>query len=828
MHLHLLCRPEAQQETLERLLSELKVQVTDASDRNLRCSDLSTSEQFMRATVSRADLLEAIGDTFGTKGDHTDHLLILVPANNDGIRAAEGQLRRRQTADEIDKLCDAIFGSSGNVGWFLSKDRYDDKNQVSVPKPVFAGCDAHSFDQLERSLGHAVGDPGNRREITWVKADPTYEGLLQTLIEPASRVSISDAAPDHKEPYKYISSVHFDHAAEFPTSIPLNPNLVSIIGSRSSGKSALLAYIAHAVDPDYTITQQVAAGSLRAADVGPAAGKAWSEVVHVGCRVEWGDATATTGKIIYIPQNSLFAVSERPEDITAKIQPALYRLDREFEAAHARMLGEVQATNLVLSESVERWFERQDKLKQVQAELRDLGDPAAVATTRDALGVQIAELREASSLTEEDASQYQALLQRLGQIQGRLDVIAGDLALLTPYLEERDGELIVAGLDVDLKLVPSPIAFPVALQTRLEDVLDEAREPLLDRFATELRASYMGLRGEQGQLILESDQLRSENAELIQKNQANAEIEALVQSQARQVETLAQIAAKQGELSALVEAQVDVVDQILERVATRSAQIQQLIAMFESKPRNLDDMIFGVEAEITYDTLAAASSGFNRQENTDYFDRSSDLVDLERVLADPAAFLSAVWEGAQKIKIGMTAVAVVSDVLTVTPEVRFSATLEGDRIGGFQRSSMTPGKQALFALTLILNESTEAWPLLIDQPEDDLDSRSIWHTIVPYLMERKRDRQILMASHDANLVIGADSEQIVVANRHGADRQNRDDRTFSYMTGSLEHSMAKDEDALYILESCGIREHACDILDGGEDAFRKRKDKYNL
>lgn len=116
---------------------------------------------------------------------------------------------------------------------------------------------------------------------------------------------------------------------------------------------------------------------------------------------------------------------------------------------------------------------------------------------------------------------------------------------------------------------------------------------------------------------------------------------------------------------------------------------------------------------------------------------------------------------------------------------------------------------------------------MIDQPEDDLDSRSIWHTIVPYLMTRKRERQIIMARHAANLVIGADSEQVIVANRQGMDRKNRDGRAFCYLSGSLEHSESKNA-SQDVLESCGIREHSCDLLDGGEPAFRKRKEKYNF
>jgi len=164
----------------------------------------------------------------------------------------------------------------------------------------------------------------------------------------------------------------------------------------------------------------------------------------------------------------------------------------------------------------------------------------------------------------------------------------------------------------------------------------------------------------------------------------------------------------------------------------------------------------------------------------------------------------------------------------LTKEIRFSAELDSDRIGGFTRSSMTPGKQALFALTLILNESQEPWPLLIDQPEDDLDSRSIYETIVPYLAKRKKERQIVMVSHNANLVIGADSEQVIVANRHGDDRKNRDSRTFEYFTGALEHSQGLNEASPTTLGRFGVREHACEVLDGGEEAFQKRRQKYKI
>jgi hypothetical protein len=85
-----------------------------------------------------------------------------------------------------------------------------------------------------------------------------------------------------------------------------------------------------------------------------------------------------------------------------------------------------------------------------------------------------------------------------------------------------------------------------------------------------------------------------------------------------------------------------------------------------------------------------------------------------------------------------------------------------------------------------------------------------------------------MVSHNANLVVGADSEQVMVANRHGDDgRENAGARMFSYFSGSLEHSRQPKQSPI-AFDLGGIREHACEILDGGVEAFRKRQEKYKI
>lgn len=83
-------------------------------------------------------------------------------------------------------------------------------------------------------------------------------------------------------------------------------------------------------------------------------------------------------------------------------------------------------------------------------------------------------------------------------------------------------------------------------------------------------------------------------------------------------------------------------------------------------------------------------------------------------------------------------------------------------------------------------------------------------------------------THNPNLVVGADSENVIVANQQGSNSENKDKIKFQYVNGSLENSKKKDDSCLTVLESQGIREHVCDILEGGDDAFKKREAKYGF
>lgn len=841
VNLHLIFRPTLTKDEADKFLGHLKTEGTTGTTRNrVTCKELSSKQDFESATVSIESIEHAIRETFGEHAVHrserSQHLLVVASAKGDGIRVggASGRQRKNLLSDEIDKYADGFYASAtgGSREYFLDSTRLEGDDPVA-PKPVYDGCDAHSFDDLRTGLGKHVADSGTHRSITWIKADPTYAGLLQTLIEPAERVAILAAKPDQKEPYKVVNKVTFSGTDDFPSEVLLNRNLNSIIGSRSSGKSALLAFIAHAVDPVETVRIQAeAAGSRDESDAGPAAGFTWSDVAGVTCEVEWESGGSTSGKVIYIPQNSLYMLSEQPDEITKRIAPALFRTYPTVKTAHDSAKSKVDAANIQIKASVDEWFSLGERIAEQAEEIQDLGDKTAITAERDRLQLKVDAIKTAAKLTDEEVAEYQEVAGDLDSKQERLGAISIELDQLSSYVTISNGAstsaIVPEAVRAALTVRPSSVELPDATATRVEALKSEAISDLVVKIENELVESVRLLEDEMAVLQGQIQLVKSENAELIKKHEANEELSSVVTDHKKQVASLGEIARREQSRDKLIADQKAAVERIEKGIKDRDAAWAALEATFNTTKRVLADLTFGIEAAVSAEAVTHASNGFSRRSVSEYVKNKGDEVSYQDAQADPAKFLKALREDEVRLNKGFERSAAAADILTISKEIRFSAELDTDRIGGFSRSSMTPGKQALFALTLILNESQEPWPLLIDQPEDDLDSRSIYETIVPYLMKRKKERQIIMVSHNANLVIGADSELVIVANRHGVDRKNDGGRIFEYFTGSLEHSQPLNAASPTTLGRFGVREHACEILDGGEEAFQKRQEKYKI
>jgi hypothetical protein len=121
-------------------------------------------------------------------------------------------------------------------------------------------------------------------------------------------------------------------------------------------------------------------------------------------------------------------------------------------------------------------------------------------------------------------------------------------------------------------------------------------------------------------------------------------------------------------------------------------------------------------------------------------------------------------------------------------------------------TKLSHGQQGTIYLRLKLAANLFSKTIIYDQPEDDLDNEFIMSDLVSIFKKIKKYRQVIIVSHNANLVVNADSEQIIIA-------QN-EDGVLKYVSGSLENKF--------------INEQICKILEGGKSAFLNREKKYGF
>jgi ABC-type cobalamin/Fe3+-siderophores transport system ATPase subunit len=814
VNLHLVFRPETKKSDMESFLSNLDSERTDPKGKKLSCSQF-TSTDYVSATVTRESITQAFEKTFGKKAIRQDYFIVLAAVNNDGIRPKSGNKRKAIITDEIDKFCDGFIGGSQNVEHFLKSDRLEDKAQKMHKKPVISTSDAHSFDQMNSWLGKIDQNTQNSKEITWIKSDLTYEGLTQIFIEPPERVRIQVNKPDLKDLYKTIEKITFSGTRDFPTEIIFSGNLSSIIGSRSSGKSTLINYIAHAIDKSDT--------ELKLPN-GPAANKKWSDIKFT-YSVEWSDGSKDgSGHVIFLPQNYLFNISGKPNEITEKIKPVLFRKSPTVSAQYTGAINSLDSSNKVIDLSVKKWFELNESKKTLQVDIKNVGDKKIIKNAKSEYQKKINEIKKNFSLTDKEVADYQKITSDIAQKESKVKVLATEQTnLITQYVN--NGQAI--NISVELTFTPSLTKLPIEITNALEPLLTAKKSEVLKALGELITNHKKLLKNNIKTLSDEVETIKKDNKALIDKHKQNEGLTKLIDEYNKQDELLTLIKTKEEQVTQIEKQIKDEVNKVTDAIKEKTKTLDTLKSSLSSIDQKNASITFDVETDFNQSTLSKLSDNYNLKETKDNPYIENDLLLLPKIRKEAEIFLISLYSGAIRLKMYQDQKQVAAETLCFTEEIRFSAIMEEDKIGGFTPSSMTPGKQALFALTLILDESNDSWPLLIDQPEDDLDSRSIYNNIAAFLKNKKRERQIIMVSHNANLVIGSDSEQLIIANKHGDDRKNKNGQMFNYLSGSLENTNSRSKSEI-ILETCGIREHACDILDGGEEAFEKRKNMYRI
>ena len=742
-----------------------------------------------------------------------DGYLIAIPVNED-LSRIDWKGRDYTTRKVLYQHCDCLLTSDIKTReWALAKGHEEEqKREFYSIKPCIWGSDAHEYARLF--------EPDQQR-YCWIKGELTFDGLQQILFEPEERVAIQKERPDDKDPHQVIDYVQF-YDKRFQTEpIYLSDGLTCIIGGKSTGKSMLLRHIATAVAEKYVLRQESSMD------------KTYSPL-HALAEVKWKDGGGGERKIIYIPQSWLNrAVDEKEDDsaLNELLADILLQQDEVIDA-HRALKKAVAAEQENVKHQILNYITAKNTAEERERKLMDEGRSDAFRATIDTLTKQREELSASAGITPAKLQRYAELEQlisdavelreKLSSEEAKLEFCGSPLAYIHGITElGQDGQLIY-----ELSSIPD-------VKEQMNAIIRQMNETLSEMWLPSFLSAQDEIVAKKKRIEDQLEELKNEYTPLKQSIAINDQLKRIDDQLAKEKQRYA--AAK--DLEAQKQANIDLAEKLKAQILVSRENIRHAYTAFCEAVNAINradtDLQFCAETDIKrislYDAIASLFSNRGFRAFKEKYGYS--LSDKDDFIVDDMLF-SCIWDamannsgtGALSFKSGNTLQTALERLFSDWYHIHFTVKSGNDAI-----NQMSPGKKALVLLELIINIEKGECPILIDQPEDDLDNRSIYSDLVQYLKQKKHERQIIVVTHNANVVVGADAEEVIIANQDGRETPNKEYR-FEYRCGAIENTSPLYDEAGHVLNGIlnqkGIQEQICDILEGGKAAFELRSHKY--
>lgn len=812
---------------------------------NQQLEELTAYKKGVEQFVVSLDTLSSIFKNDPTLRENT--IVVASNKSTDGITGTiehqdffinkqESQLDA--TRRSLYQFSDAIFSSrEKDRNYFLGKSVDDEKTVIrkcGSLKPCYHGCDAHSNEKIFKP-------DGNR--FCWIKADPTFEGLKQTLYEPEDRVKVQALQPDIKNDRYVISELQFIDSGNLfgNQKIELNENLNSIIGGKSSGKSLLLFSTAKSIDPE-----QVEKASKRLNFEG------YKFDTTFDFKVIWkngdedfyskSDPALKLHKISYIPQLYINYLVEKnnKEELNQLIKNILLQ-DIEFKVFYEDTLRSVAETNSEVERLINEYFKVRKTALDVQQKSKDIGNSKTIQQAIQNTTELIQKGQQASNLSETEFKEYSELTQTKSTLDAEIRTISLKELTLQKVLSEviSNKHNLLGKIDTDVNLKGS-----------IDRILDELGDISVDittikqsivkdydTLIQNLQQNIISLDLANKKIAIEKQLVQNTEKlkPLLEKLAGQKEIQKLSKQLEDEKQKFQSALAFEQQLKNLLEEYANIRKQTANLLKERFRLYKLIIDRVNSTKNNIgsdiqlnSNLIYRQENFSLNNQVNKAALRSDHYFNSLFIDGALDYsraIELfEKPLRVNEEKLFSTSEDSIPLKVRITLEDVLRGIAKDNFEIDYTVTYKGDNL-----LHMSPGKKGTVLLILFLQISSSEFPILIDQPEDNLDNRTIFELLCKMIKEKKKERQILIVSHNANLVVATDTENIIVANQKGqSDGSSGGTYRFEYVNGSLEHTKVKDEKILSILQSQGIREHVCDILEGGDIAFKQREKKYAI
>jgi len=701
----------------------------------------------------------------------------------------------------------------------------DDYHKIVFPKikrefPCVITSDACDRSKLKYKDGHSTEVIG--KSFTWIKADPTFEGLKQIIYEPRDRVRIQENNPEPLKSFYSINSLKISNGninrnlSIENVGIPLNRNLVSVIGGKGSGKTALLDLIANCYPGKIDLSNKNSFVN-RIFDEGQDLLASINFLNQENFSKKLAEAKfVTDSDIEYIPQGQIENKIGNTREFHNFLQNLIFKSDKVGNSTAYFEYYENEKNKKEIKQKIEELnqgiftIETQIKNENIENINRQL-------KLKETEKTDIQEkINSAKKLfTKEKLDEVNKLQRELSVFKDRRDKLAnlnhltkGTLEKLTEIENLNKNIEIIKNLanELNLKNVTVGVIEYKTVKDQIENIQKKA--------ALELST------------ISKSIEQTQHKIEKLQKNKKEYII---LLNKVKEVDVA---------INLLKSRQKNIVElnkSLSEKVEKRWVLYEQLISTYLLLRRKYKELI-GVFSKDAYEILAGIEFKSSLIFDFENFAKiGKDILDLRTVRESKGQKVSLLESELLKDSINaieeiiksesnnskinnLTAIMKqkVYELLKIKKSTRTNEHLYEWLFGDYfslnteiyfnniylEKLSLGQKCTVLLKVYLAQGENT----ILIDQPDDNLDNEFIMNELVDAIRKAKLNRQVIIASNNANVVINSDAEQIIVAEYKNGK--------ISYMMGAIEEPI--------------IKEKAIHILEGGRTAFEAREKKYNF
>ena len=791
MHIHVLFSDKVSIKDIFGFLGRLK------TIDNKYCIDLTASE-ISNTSVSLDTLRDTLRNEVNIK-HMEDYLIIACPRGQGNFRPSQSDDGRGMTlAEEVDKYSDVLFGNANDTEYFLNESRYSG----AKPKPVLLCSDAHMLTDIGT-------------KYTWIKSDPTFEGLKQIIYDPKSRVAIQDNKPiqpnnviekilfnipldatiDVKQPNESEKTEMFCFAGEI-SSFCLSPYFNCFIGGRGSGKSTILNFLGqHSKDPHSS--QQF-----------------W-EKIQPSFRTTDTSLFTFEGATLFefIGQSEVETFASDKELFTDAIYERSNILsENELENTRNRLTMLLEKTNLFRPkiETIEQLIKEKESKEK---EKKTLENVIRMSENKeyDEIVSDITECSNKKQTLERWRVTIEELRRYFNELNTRLFLTESSIELGRKKSAENQEENIIsikyqhAYENVKKQI---EIAIEELNIEKFIELINEEDDLVIKINEHEKRLSeFLERAGLTQENIL---QIKSAPQAIVKINDELDHLRKKIEEHEKDASEYDSVIAELGKVKSHYE------KLIRKWIAPLTEKLEQQLQennQNDIKKIGLNYFFDDLEAwnQIVKQSYSYFLEKYGMGERQDHLrnyiidNRSIFEKDQETILGLLAKedkktgyldFLKKMFENESSYKIFQ----IIRDVNLhdVSNHKRIQVIYDGKDI---ERASFGQKCTAVIVILLLFGN----YPLIIDEPEAHLDSSLIANYLVPLIKRQKTNRQILFATHNANFVINGDSEKIFILKNETGKTQ--------VVETTIENLVNRNE----LLK-----------LEGGRDAFKKRGEKLHI